>query len=122
MKIPAYATTLGDRGDGHLVHIMAYIFQCTQTAKWKPSAARHQWLGYLASTGVGGATFQLRILVENSFSWWATLRFRRRRNTLLDGRHVNALPPFQPLETPHGPASIGGAVKTAQDIVVMRVV
>ena len=34
------------------------------------------------------------------------------------GRHVEALP-FRPLETPH---RIGGVVKTAQDIVVMRVV
>ena len=37
MRIPAYAATLCDRGDGHLVRIMAYIFQCTQTTKWKPS-------------------------------------------------------------------------------------
>ena len=37
------------------------------------------------------------------------------------GRHVEALP-FRPLETPHGPVRIGGVVKTAQDIVVMRVV
>ena len=32
-----HTATLCDRGDGHLVHIMAYIFQCTQTTKWKPS-------------------------------------------------------------------------------------
>ena len=37
MRILAYAATLRDRSDGHLVHIMAYIFQCTQTTKWKPS-------------------------------------------------------------------------------------
>ena len=37
MRIPAYAATLCNIGDGHLVHIMAYFFQCTQTTEWKPS-------------------------------------------------------------------------------------
>ena len=30
--------------EGHPVHIMAYIFQCTQTTKWKPSnLALQEW-------------------------------------------------------------------------------
>ena len=37
MRIPADAVTLCNIGDGHLVDIMAYFFQCTQTTKWKPS-------------------------------------------------------------------------------------
>ena len=37
LRIAVYTVTLCDRGDGHLVRIMAYIFQCTQTTKWKSS-------------------------------------------------------------------------------------